>query len=630
MNFLNKKGTKSLIVLVVALIVALFVEFNFFVYDSIFKVSGNKASLLDGTTCKTIVSGYEIDSFGTYFPVNSDPQIIFTDIQAETDSILITFADKILTPTDYQFFYSSDGDFIEENSFTQTIPIGAESLLLTLPDGDFDDLRLDINGNFIFKDIVVTDGEIILEKVAVQNFSFLRLTVLFLIISCIALCFTYRILSKNPRKLSLCELLFVFGVFCFYFLWAIAKRYNYAPDEAMRYDVTRFLFENNRLPVYDELLSEWGFSYAHLPTVLCNQLGYVLMKIASVFTSSPQKLLFVARMVSVLSCTGAVYFIIKLTKIIFKSPARWIMIVTVAFMPQFAFIASYVNNDSVAFLGIAIIAYSWALGLTDNWNIKNCLLLSTGLSICALSYYNSYAWILLSIFFFIFSYLYKNKKDYKGLLKHVGIVAGLTFLLAGHSFIRHLVIYKDLLGFETLNYYGDLYSVPALHPNNRLSISEQGFSLHHMLFDMDWLLISFRSFIGVFGYMEYPLSEKIYSLARIFILIAIIGCAINLAIRIFKKQKPDTLKLVFCISAILCAVITIGLSIYNSYNADFQPQGRYCYPAFLTIALFIGLGYDGILKLFKDEKYRYVLTAIISTAFIGISLYTYLHVYLPS
>ncbi len=630
MTFWKKKGVKSAVIAFLALIFAILLELSFFVFDTEYEFSQNSVSLYGTEACEMGVSGYEISADSTFTPNSPDPQIIFMNIETDVKSMLITFNDKIFASVDYQVFYSKDGEFNEKNSFSKKIPLGADSLVLSLPEGNYDDIRLDIDGVFTIKNIEATDGKITAKTVAIQPFSILRVLTVFIIVALIGLLFMNWILSKNPRKLTVIEFLFVGFVFCFYFIWAIAKKYNYAPDEAMRQDVTQFLFKHNRLPVGDELLSEWGFSYAHLPAVLCSQLGYVLMKLASVFTLNHRHLLLAARMVSVLSCTGAVYFMIKLSKLIMARPARWIMIVTVAFMPQFAFLGSYVNNDSVAFLGITMIAYAWALGIKDNWNIKNCILLSLGLSACILSYYNSYAWVLLSVPFFIISYLHKNKKDYKGLLKYVGIVAGLTFLLAGHSFIRHLILYNDLLGFKTSHYYGELYSTPLLHPDNRPSIAEQGISLSGMLFDMNWLKTSFMSFIGVFGYMEYTCPDIIYELAGSFIFIALIGCFIGLFVRMFKKQKPDTLKIYFYIACIICAIISVCLSIYNSYNTDFQPQGRYCYPAFLTIAMFIALGYDSILRPFKNEKHRYALTAALCTAFIGISLYVFYSVYLPS
>lgn len=628
MKIFQKKGTCAGIIIAVALLLALLAELCGFVYKTDLKVSGNKASVLGAPNMSSY--GYSVGQDGKYSPTTPDPQIYILDTGIGVRSIAVTLKDRILMPIEYQVFYATDGGFTEGKSVKGTISTGAKYFTVSIPDGDFDDLRLDINGTVKFSDIVVTDGTVTAEKIAVRSFSFLRMMAAFIALLVFGFLALRWYLSDNPRKLTAWEILFLGAIFCFYCLWAVTKGFNYAPDEAMRYDVTWFLFENNRLPVYDELLSDWGFSYAHLPAVLCSQLGYVLMKITSVFTTNPTVLLMAARMVSVLSCVGAVYFIIKLTKLILKTPARWIMIVTVAFMPQFAFISSYVNNDSVAFLGVSIIAYSWALGITDNWNVKNCILLSVGIATCALSYYNSYAWILLSVAFFIFSYLYMNKKDYKGLFKYAGIVVGCTFLLAGYCFIRHLVVYGDLLGFETSHYYGELYSIPSLHPDNRLSIAEQGLSLGDMLFDKHWLSTSFKSFIGVFGYMQYSCPPVVYSLAKLFITVAIIGCLIGGAVRIIKKKWPERLKFAFYIAVALCAVITVALSIYNSYNTDFQPQGRYCYPAFLSIALFIAIGYDSILKLFKNENHRYALTAILCTAFIGISAFVFLKVYLPS
>lgn len=629
MNFWSKKGVKSAVIAILALIFAIAIEVSFFVSAKTYDISGNSTSLYNNNQCEIGSHGYEI-SGNTYTAISPDPQIVFMNVKTEVNAMLVKLDNRVFTSVDYQVFYADDGDFTEANSISGTIPFGSNSFSLTLPQGDYDTLRLDINGNFTLNDIIVTDGTVSTKTVAAQPFNILRTFIMFVAFALSALLFARWILSKNPRKLTVYEFLFVAFAFCFYFIWAVAKEYNYAPDEAMRYDVTWFLFENNRLPVGDELLSDWGFSYAHLPAMLCSPFGYVLMKIASVFTLNARFLLLAARMVSVIACTGAVYFIIKLTKLIFARPARWVMITTVAFMPQFVFLGSYVNNDSLALLGITIIAYAWALGMKDNWNLKNCLLLSFGLSTCILSYYNSYAWVLFSVPFFIYSYLKKNEKDYKGLFKYAGIVAGVTILLAGYYFVRHLVLYNDLLGFKTSHYYGELYSSPALHPDNRPSIAEQGISLSGMLFGMNWLKTTFLSFIGVFGYMEYTCPNLVYSLAELFIFVGFVGLIIGFITRFKNKQKPDNLKLVFYICCIICAVISICLSIYNSYNTDFQPQGRYCYPAFLTLALLIALGYEGILNLFKKETHRYALTAMICTIFIGVSFFVFFSVYLPS
>ena len=629
MSLLKKKNI-IIVALVLALICAFVLELNAFVYDTVFDVSGSKASLLEPAVCAMEIVGYEVSENGKYTPNTPDPQVIFTDINQEINSVLITFKNRLTSSVDCQVFFARNNDFNEENSMITKIPFGADAFMLTLPEGGFDDLRLDINGVFTFEDVVVTNGSITQEKTAVQSLDMLRVLATFVLVSFVLLLLIRWVYSKNVRKLSVYEHLFLCFVFCYYFVWAVAKEFDYGPDEAMRYDVTKFLFEHNRLPVGDELLSHWGFSYAHIPTLACNLFGYMLMKFASIYTLDPRMLLIAARMVSVICCTGAVYFVIKLTRVILRTPARWLMIVAIAFVPQFAFLASYVNNDSIALLGVSIIIYAWALGMTDNWNLKNCVLLSVGISTCAISYYNSYGWILLSVFFFIFSYLYKNKKDHKGLLKYIGIIAGLTLLFSGFCFIRHLVIYGDLIGFKTTLYYGDLYAIPSLKAENNPSIAQQGFSLAYMLFDMEWLRITFESFVGVFGYMQYTCPDKVYELMKYFVWVAVIGCAVGGVVKIKKKEKIDILHLCFYICSVICAVITVCLSIYNSYTNDFQPQGRYCYPAIFTIAMFVAIGYNGLLRLVKDPKHKYAMVAMLCTVFIGISYWVFSRIYMPS
>lgn len=436
---------------------------------------------------------------------------------------------------------------------------------------------------------------------------------------------------KSKYKLSRFELAFCIACFLFYFAWAAAKPFNYAPDEAMRYDVTRFLFFNNRLPVGDELLSHWGFSYAHLPTVLCNQLGYIFTKLASLFTSDEFRILLSARMVSVCCGAGSVFFVLKAGKRMLTPPGKWIFAVLIAFMPQFAFLSSYVNNDIVAFFGITMILYAWVLGMQDMWNFKNTTLLGIGVSVCALSYYNSYAWILFSIFFFFAVYLFQKDTDSKRIRLLTAYIVVLVFCLIGYSFIRHLVLYGDLLGFNVTHYYGERFAEDYLKPSNRITPAKQGVSVFTMLFspEYSWLRTTWRSFIGCFSYMSVWCGSKVYLTITIFLALGCIGAVVRFIIYLRKGQKCKTLS-VFYLFMIACAIITICLSIYNSLAEDFQPQGRYIYPAFPTLALFVAEGWEEFLGFIKDEKHHYAVCAMICTSFIALSLYVYLTVYLPS
>ena len=399
----------------------------------------------------------------------------------------------------------------------------------------------------------------------------------------------------------------------------------------MRYDVSLFFFENNRLPIGHEVANPiWGFSYALLPTMLCNVLDYIPMKLASLFTSSDYIILLAARMVSVCCATGVVYYLIKASKQIFTSYIRWIMIILVAGMPQFAFLASYINNDICALLGISMILYAWTLAINENWNFKNALLLSVGMATCATSYYNSYMWILASIFIYFITYFYQNKKDYKGFVKLSSFIVIVTLLLMGYLFARHVYLYNDLIGIKVSREHGEMYGLEAYKPSNRGTPYRQGYSLMDMLIGMEWITITYKSFIGIFGYMAYQLDNHIYKLYTLFFVIAFIGIVIRL-FRIFANLKHEKLTLqqtVFTLSLIACGVVTVCLSVYNSYCSDFQPQGRYCYPMLPALAIFTARGFETLLGFIKNEKARIASVSAICTVIVAISINSYYSVLL--
>lgn len=438
--------------------------------------------------------------------------------------------------------------------------------------------------------------------------------------------------NKNTKdKLNYAEIFFCFAMFAYYVLWAIAKQYNYAPDEAMRYSVTKFFFDNNHLPVGDELLSHWGFSYAHYPTLLCHQLGYVFMKIAAIINQSDFFLLIAARMVSVCCATGAVYFLIKITKRLFLSPARWIAIVSFAVMPQYCFLASYVNNDIIIVLGTTMIVYAWVLAIKDNWNVKNSLLLAVGVSICALSYYNSYGYILFSVLMVAITYFHKHKGDFKGFMRLALGMSAVVLILISYNFIRHLVLYGDLLGFKTVEYYGEMYAIESLKPSVKLSFFEQGIGFFDMLFaPYEWVQTTFMSFIGMFGYMQFACPTYVYKVVFVFFAIGAVGLLISGVIAIKEKLKPQFEIAMFYISLVLCSIFTIGLSLYNSYFSDFQPQGRYCYPMYIALMLIIAKGYEHIIKLIPNKYCKCVLNSAICIAWILGSVFIYKTAYLPT
>ena len=153
-----------------------------------------------------------------------------------------------------------------------------------------------------------------------------------------------------------------------------------------------------------------------------------------------------------------------------------------------------------------------------------------------------------------------------------------------------------------------------------------------MLFDApyEWIAISAKSFFAAFGYMEFHATSVIYVFYGLVFGVGAVAFAAFAVYKLIKKRKIEfnTMLLYSCAAAV--SAITVFLSIYNSYFNDFQPQGRYCYPALIPIVLVVSRGLDYLIGLFKNENYRYFAIGALCSSFIVVSLLVFKTVFAQS
>ena len=146
--------------------------------------------------------------------------------------------------------------------------------------------------------------------------------------------------SKDVSREHRIEILFVFGVFLFYFLWSCTQRYNFSADESMRYQIAQFIYEHGSLPRGDDPLirnEDWGTSYAFNP-ILSYMASAVLMKGMSLFTTNEWMLLLSARFVNVLLGALMAWVVLKAAKLLFPRRYAWMFTALVVFQRLLFFI----------------------------------------------------------------------------------------------------------------------------------------------------------------------------------------------------------------------------------------------------------------------------------------------------
>lgn len=409
--------------------------------------------------------------------------------------------------------------------------------------------------------------------------------------------------------------IFIIYIFCLCLTWLMAIGYDKAPDEEMKFDVCQYIFKNGKLPHGGDASirnSQWGISYAFTP-ILSYIISAIFMKITSFFTLDFQYIIWSARLVSVLCITLYGVMCYKIGNKLFEGIYKWLFTVFVTLLPQIVFLGSYINNDSLALLSTSIIVYSWIIGLEKNWNWKSCIVMGLGIGICSLSYYNSYGYILCSIIIYFVS-CYIKKINIKEFFKKGIVIALIAFAIGGWWFVRNFIIYDgDFLGINISREYGEKYAKNQYKPSNRNTPANKNYSLKYMLFDMRWLELTSKSFIGLFGYMNVPMNPVIYERYYSVFAFGILGIFISIIINFFKAFKKDKSiskkdkakgyeKVLFNMMMIFCIIIAIGLSIYYSYFMDFQPQGRYIMPIIIPFMYFIVLGIKNILDVIIKNK----------------------------
>lgn len=425
---------------------------------------------------------------------------------------------------------------------------------------------------------------------------------------------------------QLAERWYLVFLFIFYFLWAVTVPcQDYAPDEYMRYEVSAFLYENNRFPVYEEQLNaEWGFSYAHMPTVLCHLLSYIPMKIVGIFSQDTSVLMKAARMSSVLCAVGSIYFLMKIAGVFFHKYVKWMIVIFVSMLPQFGFLAGYLNNDMPAVLGTSMICYAWVLVSEEKWNRKNALLLAVGIIVCALSYYNSYGWILCSMIFFLSTYLFWNRKDYKGMFRLGMFISVIVLCGISYFFIRQVILYGDLLGFKTQEMYGALYGTDNFYgrPFKMLQMS-----LIDMLLKSGWVQVTIKSFIACFGYLTYKCPDWVYYL---YLSVFVLGIAGFVCYFIKGWKRRDKVQKIFETCILFNILLPVFLSICYSYFSDYQAQGRYLYPGIVGFAYVLGSGFEKWLGRLKNKKAQCMTAVLFCCADIVAAGLVFTLVYLPT
>lgn len=393
--------------------------------------------------------------------------------------------------------------------------------------------------------------------------------------------------------------LFVLGTWLF---WAFLLPLNEGPDENMRLQIVQFILEYRKLPTgwQKEIMDyTWGFTYGFRP-ILPQLLEALFVWGAMLFTKDAFSLLFAARLASIFCGIVFFWYVWKLGGVFFeKRIHRQLFLMLNVCLPQSVFLFTYLNCDSMALMASAMILYYLLRGERDSYSVRTCMCLGGSLSLCVLSYYNAYGFLVTGVLIFGGFFLDRIRKGekrqgefwWKGFL-----ILGLVLALTGWWFVRNYRLYDgDFLGLKTQEACAQRYAMDIFKPSGRRNGMNMGMSLGDMLFRTDWVILVFKGFVGVLAPLTEARRDWIFVGYGLLFLVGGLGILWECVGGLRGRRCLDVFGIGVHLGLVVAVVLPNALNVWYSYSNDYQPQGRYSMPMLVPFMYYVvrGVGFFG-------------------------------------
>ena len=396
------------------------------------------------------------------------------------------------------------------------------------------------------------------------------------------------------------------------------------PDEEARYLVPKWIYEHGTLPTGLEAETRHAvygeFSYAYLPGLSYIIMGYVMKLAGMLISTDPFVVMIAARCVNVLFGILTAVFIWLLARRIFnKERYVWLFVFAVTFLPQHLFIHTYVNTESLCMLSIAVIYHSLVRMIQDKPNTPALVEFAIGASILTLSYYNAYGVLVASVPIFISLYVCRDsdtgkiKADMTKMLRQGGIIIAIWCVLCLWWFIRQGIIFDgDFLGMKIRN--------ATLNAVGQNILKDKGYTFIGMIMEFKPFRSAFINFVATYGSCSILGNILIYRAYKAFYVIGVILLAVS---AVLKHKNTDYAYKLFLHGMLLIGdIITVGLWLYYCYCSDYQPQGRYVFPALFHLYWMMIKGYEcGIELIPGSDKIKTAVCVCGCTVITGLLLW---------
>lgn len=276
----------------------------------------------------------------------------------------------------------------------------------------------------------------------------------------------------------------------------------------------------------------------------------------------------------------------------------WILGALLAMVPQSWYIFSYFSSDAFYLTVSLFLAYqiaskdsSFSRKFLQNrlaWrSLPYTLGVSILLGILLLGKKNYYIFLVYLVGYVFWTILFYSDQKIDTLKKWL-VVAGIGLAIALPRIAQDFVLNGWDKSQKRLEYANQV-AQDNFKPKNygtgkgvgNIRIKDQGVRFFELITLHKWHHAKFESFFGVFGHMNLPMPREYYRNVGIF------GTAFLLSLVLMAliwRRIPIHLLLMGTIGVVFLAIL---VSLYHSWTADYQPQGRYLFPAIPILGMYL-------------------------------------------
>lgn len=327
-------------------------------------------------------------------------------------------------------------------------------------------------------------------------------------------------------------------------------------------------------------------------TVLSYLPSVILMKLMTIANINPGIMLYILRIVSLITYTALIYTAITLT------PTKKWLFAALALMPTSIYQASTVNTDGIT-IGFGFIFTAFTLYLAFNEKVKQITTKQTALYILVLTCFLicKFAYApMIFLFFLIPSHKFENKKQQYTIFSIILLMT--IYITAGYYLYTRLLIKASDDVFAQNMYFYTLFHNPTIFIKAML---------YTLIVEMKYFLVGF---IGLFGWGECRI-PAIAGYLYYFVLISFALCNLKTDLKTTIFSLTDKLSFIFIYityTIFLCTILFLvfGISHTGKLICHF---GRYYIP--IAPVLFLTL-HNNKLPALKTNLLPYINICIIN------------------